>query len=77
MEQYVFAGNRRRWRYLRPLLGAATAATGVWFAALCWVLLKAPALPDLDLRIARPADLSPTGTRLARGPEQGARWSLR
>jgi hypothetical protein len=77
MEPFVFAGNRRRWRYVRPFLGAATLATGVWFAALCWVLLKTPALPDLDLKIARPAGGTPAATRLARGLEHGASWSPR
>jgi hypothetical protein len=77
MEQFVFAGNRRWWRYVRPCLGAATLATGIWFTALSWVLLKTPVLPDLDLKTARPADLASAETRLARWTQPGVKWSLR
>ena len=58
MEPFVFAGNRRRWQYLRPFVGAATVGAGLWVAALCWVLLKVPALPDLGLGADRPTVLA-------------------
>jgi hypothetical protein len=77
MEPFIFAGNRRWWRYVRPFLGAATLATGIWFTALCWVLLKTPPLPDLDLKTAWPAQLAPPEARLARGTQPGTKWSLR
>jgi hypothetical protein len=49
MEQFVFAGNRRRWKYLRPFVGTTIMGAGLWLAALCWVLPKAPTLPSLGL----------------------------
>jgi hypothetical protein len=58
MEPFVFAGNRRRWKYLRPIVGAATVGAGFWVAVLCWLLLKAPALPSLGLGAARPTVLA-------------------
>jgi hypothetical protein len=47
MEEFVFAGNQRRWQYLRPCLGVTFLGAGLWSAALCWALLKSPTLPDL------------------------------
>jgi hypothetical protein len=77
MEPFVFAGNRRRWKYLRPWAGAATVGAGLWLAALGWVLLKAPELPDLGLGAASPTVLARAGTPLAHGLKRGPGWTLR
>jgi hypothetical protein len=77
MEPFIFAGNRRRWKYLRPVVVAATVGTGLWFAALCWVLLTAPALPSLGLGTTRPTVLAQAGTPIAHGLEHRPRWTLR
>jgi hypothetical protein len=50
MKHFIFAGNRQRWRRLRPLLGMAALGVGLWLAALGWTLLKAPPLSPLPLR---------------------------
>jgi hypothetical protein len=49
-EEFVFAANRRRWKYLRPVAVAAAASAGLWVVALGWVLLRSPALPGLRRR---------------------------
>jgi hypothetical protein len=77
MEQFVFAGNRRRWKYLRPLVGTASIGAGLWFAALCWALLKAPALPSLGLGSPRPPELARLGTPAASRLELLPRWDGR
>jgi hypothetical protein len=83
MEPFVFAGNRRRWKYLRPLVGAAAVGAALWFAALCWLLLTAPALPSLELGNTRSTFLARAGAPLpgTRGMRVGTghspRWALR
>jgi hypothetical protein len=77
MEPFVFAGNRRRWKYLRPLVGTATAGAGLWLVALCWALLRAPALPDLGLGTPRPTVLARGAAPPADTLERGPRWAAR
>jgi hypothetical protein len=77
MEPFVFAGNRRRWKYLRPLVGTAAVGMGVWLTALCWVLMEAPALPSLGLGSARPTVLAQAGTPLAPSLNLPSRWAGR
>jgi len=76
MEAFVFAGNRRRWKYLRPLIGAAAVGAGLWFAGFCWVLLKSPALPDLGLGAVRATVLARIARPQARGSALRAGWRL-
>jgi hypothetical protein len=68
VKQFVFAGNRRRWRRLRPLVGIAALGGGLWLAALCWTLLKTPALLPLPLRAHPAAVPARQQTTLARRP---------
>jgi hypothetical protein len=77
MEEFIFAGNRRRWRYWRPIMAAAGIAMGLWFGALCWALLRSPALPDLGLGAAPPSRVARVGTLLARGRELHPAWAMR
>lgn len=77
MEGFVFAGNRRRWKYLRPMVTGATVGAGLWFVALCWVLLKTPALPNLKLGPPRGTVVARLGTRLSHQPELPLRWRMR
>jgi hypothetical protein len=74
MEEYVFAGNRRRWKYVRPVLGAIGVGAGMWLAALCWTLLTSPALPDIGLGTVPPAVMARAGAHLERGARSG--WRL-
>ena len=66
MEEFVFAGNRRRWKYLRAVLALTSVALGLWLVACCYVLLSPP---ELSLRGLRPAGVAPAARHLARGPE--------
>ena len=76
MEEFVFAGNRLRWQYLRAVVAMAAAGLGVWLAACCWMLLKSPALPDLGLATTVVSHPSHAGMPLARGAEPRAASKL-
>ena len=76
-DDYVFAGNARRWKYVRVGLfgsGAAVLAAVVLLVGMC---VSTPDLPDLALDTARPRahiarTVSPKRTREADRPSQGA-----
>jgi hypothetical protein len=77
MEPFVFAGNRRRWKYLRPIVGTTLIGAALWLVALCWVLLKSPSLPSLGLGAPRPTILARLGSGVTHSPRLTSRWVVR
>lgn len=53
-KDYVFAGNARRWKYVRAAFLGTAVATGGLVAALAGVCLQPADLPDLALRPGAP-----------------------